>query len=393
IIKSLGFRGLYRRQGAIPDAYDKAFEWIFQALSRAALTSTDIYWITGKLGAGKSTLMKFLIEHRAVREHLEHWSSNKQLVFVSFYFWNAGSEMQRTQEGLLRTILGQVLTQIPSIVSPVCPRRWAWFKFFGEQAIGLAPKRTWEELIKNFSALSGFIGDEFQLALFIDGLDEFEGRHETLIDFIRLLQARPGTKICVSSRPLIVFTDAFTRNPCLRVEDLTRADIETFARGEFGRTVGFRELRDTLPSKASQLIKDVVTKANGVFLWVSLVARTLCEGFTDGDSLSSLQATLDDLPSDLHELYQRIWRRISPKHLRDSCHLFRIQYASTQPLHATTFWLADEYNMSVDIVAASTAHSDYILGSMRRRLNSRTQGLLEVSHDDYVDYLHRSVRE
>lgn len=408
IIQSLAFQGIHRREDTIPTAYMKTFDWIFTKPRVGAngqeqwsdYTSwlrgptAKIYWITGKLGAGKSTLMKFLVEHNDVRKHLEHWSSQRQLVIASFYFWNTGDELQKSQAGLLRTLLSQILAQIPSITAKVCPRHWALCKTFGRQAIRLAPKWTWDELVESFSLLSDLIGVEFQLALFIDGLDEFDGDHGVLLDFIKHLKTRSGIKICVSSRHWNMFLDAFKSEPCLRVEDLTKADIETFVSGEFGRSVGFQELRINFPSKANQFIQDIVTKANGVFLWVSLVVRTLCEAFTNGDPLSSIQATLDGLPSDLSELYERIWRSISSQYIRHSSQLFQIQYASTLPLHVITFWLADEDDhLEDDITVLRENRGNYARDTIVRRLNSRTKGLLEVSSDSYVNYLHRSVKD
>lgn len=408
IIRSLEFQGMHRREEAISMAYQGTFDWIFadnpistrgseqwsDLTCWLSIATADTYWITGKPGAGKSTLMKFLAEHENVRKCLQDWSCDKQLVLASFYFWNAGSEPQRSQKGLLQTLLHQILTQMPSIAVRVCPRRWALFKIFGKQAAWLAPKWTWEELIESFSFLLPLVGHEFQLALFIDGLDEFDGDQNRLITFIELLRSHQGVKICVSSRPETAFSDAFRCSSSLRVEDLTRNDIETFVREEFSRTVGFLELRSSFPSKSSQLIKDIVERSKGVFLWVTLVVRTLREGLTDGEDLTRLQATLDELPTDLSELYWRIWLRIRPQHISHSSQLFQIRYISTMPLHIVTLWLADgDNNLDSDIIDVKTKRGEYIRENVGRRLNSHTKGLLEVSIDGCVEYLHRSVKD
>jgi hypothetical protein len=355
---------------------------------------SDMYWITGKIGAGKSTLMKFLVGHPTVKEQLQSWSDDLPLVLASFYFWNAGDDMQKSQEGLLRILLCQCLDQMPAIAPRVCPRRWALSYIFGKQATGAAPQWTWEELLESFSTLAALAGTEFKLALFVDGLDEFEGNHQNLIEFLKCLHARNRIKICVSSRPWTVFEDEFDCTPSLRMEHLTQNDIATFVCGEFEQNKAYRELRDTFPPSAARLIEGVVKKAKGVFLWVSIVVPIICKGLTDGDKVPTLQAILDDLPTDLSELYQNIWHRISPDHISHSSQLFQIRYLSLSTPRVITFWLADEdKSFDENIIVVKEQFAEYILQRIKRRLNSRTHGLLEVSTDGAVDYLHRSVKE
>ncbi|KAF1979009.1 hypothetical protein BU23DRAFT_192983 [Bimuria novae-zelandiae CBS 107.79] len=60
---------------------------------------------TGRLNigadSGKFTLMKFLESHPDTRAMLQQWCQPFRLVTVSFYFWNAGTHMQKSLEGLL----------------------------------------------------------------------------------------------------------------------------------------------------------------------------------------------------------------------------------------------------------------------------------------------------
>ncbi|TKA83739.1 hypothetical protein B0A55_00086 [Friedmanniomyces simplex] len=67
-----------------------------------------IFWINGKAGSGNSTLMKFLADHEQTMDMLRGWASPKALVMASFYFSNSGTMMQKSQEGLLQSLLLQV---------------------------------------------------------------------------------------------------------------------------------------------------------------------------------------------------------------------------------------------------------------------------------------------
>lgn len=66
--------------------------------------------------------------------------------------------------------------------------------------------------------------------LFIAGLDEFDGSPQDLVDFVlSLKKASPDTiKLCVASRPWLVFEESFSGMPWLRMEDLTRSDIQLY---------------------------------------------------------------------------------------------------------------------------------------------------------------------
>ncbi|KAK4451291.1 hypothetical protein QBC34DRAFT_424142 [Podospora aff. communis PSN243] len=421
ISKSLHFTGADSRQNAIPKAYQETYEWVFEEPSTdrqgtpasqsgfkqwLSGDSDDIYWITGKPGAGKSTMMKFIVEHPSLKQYLGQWSadSGRPVMLASFYFWNAGPvSMQKSQEGLLRQLLAQCLQQLPTLAARACPRRWALVKILGRGAAQRAPAWSWEELTESFSIISLMLGDSFNMALFVDGLDEFHGQHTKLLSFIKLIHSRPGTKVCVSSRPWNVFLDAFGCNPKLRMEEITADDITLFINGEFLKTPAFRELRTALPAEAATLIDKIAQKAQGVFLWVSIVVLLIREGLSNGDSLNNLQQVLDSLPTDLSELYHSIWNRVPKRYLGHASSLFRIHACSTRPLDAVVFWLADEdsalkeniNDLTDDDISniESRKRREHITQTMTRRLNSRTSGLLEISKDGTVDYLHRTVRD
>ncbi|KAK8090418.1 hypothetical protein PG997_005379 [Apiospora hydei] len=53
-----------------------------------------IYWINGKLGSGKSTLMKYVYEHSKTRDELKSWAKGHPLEISGFFFWDRGDEDQ-----------------------------------------------------------------------------------------------------------------------------------------------------------------------------------------------------------------------------------------------------------------------------------------------------------
>jgi hypothetical protein len=67
--------------------------------------------------------MKFLFEHEQTRVHLDRWAHGDVTMAASF-FWNAGSELEKSQLGLLRALLYQILYQHPESIQVVFPNRW-----------------------------------------------------------------------------------------------------------------------------------------------------------------------------------------------------------------------------------------------------------------------------
>ncbi|KAK1486937.1 hypothetical protein CABS01_13070 [Colletotrichum abscissum] len=68
ILRSLRFAQIAERQTEIPSAHQETYEWIFKEspdvnFSSWLQGSRGIFWITGKPGSGKSTLMKFISGH------------------------------------------------------------------------------------------------------------------------------------------------------------------------------------------------------------------------------------------------------------------------------------------------------------------------------------------
>lgn len=400
IRRGLHYETINHREAAIPRTYETTFEWIFKIPEKCnqeaqwssfptwlESESQDIYWITGKPGSGKSTLMKFITSKAMLKQHLFRWSGDTPLLLASFYFWHAGTEIQKSQEGLLRSLLSQCLDQMPSLGRRVCAKRWAIHEIFGPDI--QLPSWEWSELAANFKSLTSNHSNDYKLALFIDGLDEFSGDHTKLVDFIKKISSRDGIKICVSSRPWNVFSDAYQRNPSLRLEVLTRKDIELFVKRRFKLQPGFLELSELFPHKANQLIETIVTKARGVFLWVSIVVEALVGGLADGDQWSALQATLNKLPEDIEDLFQSIWDSIDESHQGHALQFIQLHRTARGPLHAVKLWLADEENpleFKIEQLQISK-----IINAIKRRLSSRTKGLLEISFHGHVEYIHRTV--
>lgn len=134
LLQSLKFPALKEREESIAEVYLGTFEWLFEDTHGSAPRSSfvhwlqhesGIYWVNGKAASGKSALMRFIYGNSNTRKLLEKWSAPLPLVIASFYFWNSGTIEQRSQNGLLRALLAEILENLPGLL-PVCfPKRWA----------------------------------------------------------------------------------------------------------------------------------------------------------------------------------------------------------------------------------------------------------------------------
>jgi hypothetical protein len=414
ILKSLRFREIKVRIENISEAHAKTFEWLLQHhgpeqserfMEWLEDTSENLppYWVGGKAGSGKSTLMKFICDHERTMEALRIWAGSAPLVTSRFFFWSYGTEMQKSQQGLLQTLLYDILRKCPNLIQQCLPQRWI---------IGTQDTWTRSELLEAFSILNHGLVTSTKFCLFIDGLDEFDGDPRELLPVIKNLADSPNIKICVSSRPWQIFKDAFDQNTHQRLylQELTKGDIEAYVRSNFESDANFLQAKED-DAGYEELVNEVVERAQGVFLWVSLVTKSLLNGFTYGDSLRTLQMRLEHLPVDLEDFFQHMLNSVEAVYQKQMAETFLIALAANEALPLLIYSFLDDVaessRFALDLATeqSQTSSSLITFGNMskrelrmQKRLDARTKGLLEASGKGLlnrsfrrVDFLHRSV--
>lgn len=148
------------------------------------------YWINGKAASGKSTLMKFLTRQPETRAALEAWAGSNELLIVPFFFWNLGTELQKSQTGLLRSLLHFVLSKYRSLIAKVVPgyyndvSRKMKHTSESEQLASVEPL-TSIELKLAFLKMFDVLPETLRLCFFIDGIDEFSGDYTDLAELLK----------------------------------------------------------------------------------------------------------------------------------------------------------------------------------------------------------------
>ena len=433
LLESLRFETMEHRHDSIPEAHQRTFEWIFSDpkwegrvwsdFAEWLRSGSEIYWINGKAGSGKSTLMRYIVEDSRTRKNLEYWAQGDVVELPSFYFWNSGATEQRSQSGLLRTMLCQILEQHPGLIPAVFPDEWnmkvAHAKYSMPINFG-----SWSltQLRKSFTHLIQRTSEDLRLCVFIDGFDEFDGDHESLAEYLLGLSTFPSVKFCISSRPWQVFIEMFKDWPSLRLQDLTHDDIKLYIEDKLGSDERMKRL--SAPAlfqiEIDELVKEVTRKADGVFLWVTLVIKSLLRGFRNRDRLSDLMQRLGELPRDLEPLYSHMLSSIEPVYIEDALKTFqllRIVKGFGLTLRSEELYLALTTNLARVLINSETDlelaqsesiplwdrnqgqqiyHSIYNLAALDEYmsiwLRTRCGGLLEISHG-CVSYIHRTARD
>ena len=58
------------------------------------------------------------------KDELLLWAAERKLIIGSLFFWNMGSALQKPFEGLLRSLLHDILTQPRRYIPKVAPIKW-----------------------------------------------------------------------------------------------------------------------------------------------------------------------------------------------------------------------------------------------------------------------------
>ncbi|KAF2649886.1 hypothetical protein K491DRAFT_609918 [Lophiostoma macrostomum CBS 122681] len=426
IIDRLWYRRIDDREYSIHVPHTKTLDWALEpphenvewdSLADFLQVGSGIYWLSGKAGSGKSTLMKHVFNYPKTKDLLLRWSDQASLTLASFFFWNLGTVEQKSLDGLLRGLLYRVVDANRSLIPTLLPNMWRQASLSDERNIDL-PSQAEMQIV--FDRLGEYQDVSRRFCFFIDGLDEYEGNHMDSIAFMEQLSKSQAIKIVLSSRPIPSCVEAFSAKPRLQLQDLTKPDIEKYVRDTVASHPYMDELMQENEVEASAILTDLVDKASGVFLWVVLASNSLLQGFASFDRVSQLRRRVNELPPELESLFQHMLNKIEHRYRNEAARLLRLchQHQNTsnvEPLYTIGLALMDYHEM--DVCRAPTFSRQTMEQKRRRcrtfegRLRSRCCGLLEIQRprapdiyfggirvydhcvDSTVGFIHRSVFE
>lgn len=248
---------------------------------------------TGKLGSGKSVLLANIVDDLNL-------SGQSQTVAYFFCRHDIPESLKA------RTVIGSLARQLLRPISGLA-----------EFIDGTAPALHGEEL---FSLLQCALPHTHKAYFILDGLDECDSaERQILIQQLRRLQKSFIMLLCVSLRvepgnTLKLSLENFTAARIASIPD-DNPDIAAFIDAELGNCIESKNLLIGNPTLILEIQDALLKRSQGMFLWVALQIKSLCDMETD----HAIRQALADLPKDLSETFSRILHksdRIGKPHQR-----------------------------------------------------------------------------
>jgi hypothetical protein len=368
-------------------SYDGTLQWLFDResvtfvdwLEEADTKIRPVFWINGKPGSGKSTLMKFAMRDERTRYHLNRLApqvtdsphSNTKWIILGFFFHDRGTHIQKSIEGMLQGVLHQLLSQLPDLL----PFVYNIYDELVKAERNSKPGWTFDSLSAAWVAVTKQRKVRLNACLFLDALDEHEGDNNQLSKFIfELFSNADGKivriKICVASRNWNIFA----------IHKHTAGDIQAYTSERLsGPIAGLEEdARLTIVPKIELLSSQVTTKARGVFIWVRIVVDELVKGIRDGTAITVLEEKVSKMPEELGALYRHTLERVEPDYCEEAFIMLQITLCSLSPLPLDTFMNCVSFQRWGKVHEGSW-------DEMKRQLRSRSGGLLDLVYTRPTD--------
>lgn len=312
--------------------------------------------------------MRFIARDERTEQHLEGQSlisQPRQMIQSRHFFHNRGTILQKSFEGLLRSLLFQILNAVPQLSEHL--------KSTFEDMLARQTKTLWTRTSLRICLHRILQQSQYDINLFIllDALDEYDGSPDQICVFLEdLLQSAGGktrVQILFSSRPWESFIEHFKNVDGLRLQEHNGSDIEIYCKNTI------IDQDEKLRTVLRPLVPEVVRRAEGVFIWVKYALQGIITAATQEGEGARLLDILDSVPNDLIEYYTSVIRRIRYENRRAAYALFQLvgTRLEGQGLDSMDVLFAHSVWESVNFVEAQDAFkslmSNWVVDSFKMR--------------------------
>lgn len=376
---------------SVPTRVPGTCEWVASHASFQNWQSTsesDMLWLRGNPGVGKTVLAKYLIEsvipsRRVLPKHIESEISEETGGDVLTYFFCNDKDMERKLESnILKTILHQLLTLEPSLIGALRPRVVQTNWDFVNHTAGL-----WAALEDAILAAKNRT-----IYIVLDALDEMDyGQLESFTAAIGKLAESVGPhiaprqlKVLVTSRPEPEIEQNLC---CASIAVRSERDVKYFVTKLVDKFAAYHDFPLDLTEK---IINILALKAGNMFLWVDLAWRGFREGITiwSRQRVEERLQSLELLPPGLEGLYESILSRYSSTTLKQLINVFSWLIAITRPMTAREFEVAVALNE--DTISMKNLDIGF---SMNTQVNKICPNLLRINSTNHVQFDHQSFKD
>jgi hypothetical protein len=386
---ALAFPQMGGRAAIVEDALSDTCQWLFSTPEYKSWCNPASYdehhgflWIRGKPGAGKSTAMKTLLNRARSGQTKER--------ALSFFFNARGEALERSTEGLYRSLLHQATASMSTLPSETT---------YGLDSVSLEAYKIdgWQvgllkSLIKKIVLQ---LNRKCHWSCYIDALDEGDDEDDVR-DMVEYLEELTETaheqglylSVCLASRHYPNISVRCLEK--LNLDDHTGhfRDIETYVREKIANR------NTTIPE---DVVAEIKARATGVFLWVVLVAAEI-KKYADYGNHHQLRSLLDSIPDGVEKLLDKIVRKAG----LDRRVVTGLQWASFALRLLTPKEFYTAVMLGIGALKRDSVEWDNQVDAVviQNFILSASRGLLEiVTLDDdlrislRVQFIHESVRE
>ncbi|RYP89304.1 hypothetical protein DL770_004456 [Monosporascus sp. CRB-9-2] len=371
VLSTLWFREMNERENKIEEASDETVEWVFSEEPLAdgekcrfvewLKSDRSVFWISGKPGSGKSTLMKFLLRDSRTTEYLGTWKTPVQI--CRFFFFELGSNaLQKQLRGCCRTLLHQILDGNPTILETMLQKRPELSKKLSEYDWSL---RELSGVLQECLSLG-----HWAFCLFLDGLDEIVSEErDAIVKLVGSLRRLPTVK------------------------DLTYNAIRTYAEDRLKEHVDYLQAPD---KSYQQFLSDLAWRSEGVFLWAVIAIKDLLRSMHNLDTWPMLCKQLEEFPPSLNDLYKQMWNKQNedwPRFKEEAAEIFWLvlNFGDWHVLRELHYLVATHQELRTELQRLVTIQGYYssedemrISETYEAWLSARSCGLVEIDLGLYL---------
>lgn len=354
-------------------------------------SESDMLWLRGYPGVGKTVLTKHLIEsvipsRRALR-NADGKSMGEEPTgddILVYFFCNDSNVERKVEENILKAFLHQFLTLTPALVTAFESR--------------MGHRKTKWQFAKTTAGLWGILEDIILVAkaktiyVVLDALDEMDGRRlegftaalARLVDYVRPRIAPRQLKVLLTSRP----EPEIEQNlHCASIAIRSERDVMHYVTNlvqPFAAYHGFP------PDSTEKVIDNLTTKAGNMFLWARLAWAKFKEGIVlwSPKRVEERLQALELLPPGLEALYENILSRYKDHELELLMNVFSLLIASTRPLNTKELGVA----LGIKELTTSIKEID-VAFCMATQLKIISPNLLAVDATGHVEFTHQSFKD
>ncbi|KAJ7455528.1 hypothetical protein FB451DRAFT_1278062 [Mycena latifolia] len=334
-------------------------------------TSGSLLWLQGIPGNGKTVISSVLMNH------LVEKCTRDDAVLYAFCEFRDKQSIDPLV--ILRTFLSQLLRAYPGKITPD----------FSDLVDEERKRESPPNIISTLEALIRRAARRFlRVHIVLDGLDECEDRG-SLLELLHTLVMDMAFNVCVASRPEPDIQEALSSTTTISLQmQEERAHVHQDIVHHINRELELRRELRRLPKKLKDEIRATLeSKASGMFRLVQCQLDILVRKSTS----ASVTRALQNLPTTLMEMYDRILERIDEDNIEIARRALRWLADVKRPLRLAQLVEAiriEPYGNELNETDCYVLQSVMVLEILSSLVTyNSNDGIISLSHMSVLEYL------